>query len=631
VARNIGVFMLILVLGVGLGVFSYAVFELGGMETAATYFSGMTYFEDKGSPAVIATPDIGAFTEKNEGYPDEGKKTIKTGGEIISDIGNIIHRMLEMPERLAFWSFYSSDISVSAFQNAMDSFSSLSHETPAVWDKYAVYSAQLGVIDSYEMEIMREFDESASGSYSNPLGADTYGISRNSQLEIKRRLVMQPGETDNIRFIYTLKNIGGPFFKDKTKLAAIKLSTYMLAPELADLDGDGDLDMAVGDWRGKIYYFRNTGNTTDPYFVLYDSPTNSSDSNIFSDVYLTGGTAFGYGTSLSFADLDADGDYDLAIGNAEHRGLAYYENTGTSADPAWQKANMFDILNSTYIYGADFADFDNDGDPDMITAEYDLSDHYLSYYENTGSASAPVWTFRWSDDFNLSITAAKATDIDGDNDYDIVIKKEGSIYDDSGAGVKILENNGTVSSPSFRFANDFTIYHGEIMPAGTGFFYNGEPGIAAGDLDGDGDDDLVLGKSNGTLTYYMNGNGKIEDIYFYEMPVLSLGYNDYRGFYDIFNGTVSYDSASDTFIASMDVPGEPKASLLIYGDKASSKHGIQDYSWIYPWDIRFNGGPGQYYSLGQLGEDIFWTDGELNGLDNYKVNTSNGVNYSCSS
>jgi pimeloyl-ACP methyl ester carboxylesterase len=621
VARNLGIFMLILVLGAGLGISTYIVLELGGMETVSSYLTDMVYINAEEKNAVQQSADVNAFTEKGIDY-GEGKHTINVKEDIMPAISRAIHTMLEIPSRIAFGitdDYYSSNITlIWASEQTIGSVGTDYYEPLFYMEKFAVYSPQLGVIDSYQMEVMQNFTPSASESKSNPLGADTSGIVRNSQLQIKRRLVMQPGETDNFKLIYTLKNLGGPYFKDKTKLAYINVGTEMLAPAFADIDGDGDLDMLVGDAWGRVYYYKNTGNRTDFNFILDDSPVNSSDSNLFSGVSVTGCNIMGCSISPTFADLDDDGDYDLVLARADNYYLKYYQNTGTSTNPLWQEGGLFYFLNGTYTYDTDFADFDNDGDLDMIAVQ---SSRSLSYYENIGSASAPTWSLAWNYTFDAFSEArgAEATDFDGDGDYDVLVGDRG--YASPTLGVKLFENTGTASSPSFKLNNNFTIDPGAIMPAGTGsthgFSYIENFGMGAADLDGDGDDDLVLGNSNGTLTYYEKKYDKIEDLYFYEIPFMDI--------YDAsYNGTVSYDKATDSFIVSL---SNPDSTLVIYGDKASSKHGIQGNRWLHPWAWHMYGDP--CLESYPLGEDLYWTDGELNGLDRYT--TGAGESYSCNS
>ena len=107
---------------------------------------------------------------------------------------------------------------------------------------------------------------------------------------------------------------GSPSFAKARKNPFDLISAnYFAIPAFADLDEDGDLDLLVGEYEGKIIYYKNIGTATSPKF---ESPTNNSFG--IKDGYYIGAPAF--------ADLDNDGDMDLLVG--EYYGnMHYYKNT----------------------------------------------------------------------------------------------------------------------------------------------------------------------------------------------------------------------------------------------------------------------------------------------------------------
>jgi hypothetical protein len=221
----------------------------------------------------------------------------------------------------------------------------------------------------------------------------------------------------NIKYFENTGNVNNPqFTSPQNNPFGILGQTYISAPALVDIDNDGDLDLFLGEDYGNIKYFENTGSATNPVF---SNPT----SNPF------GLDSAYYYAFLSFADLDNDGDYDLMI--REISGIKYYENIGTASSPSFAnvQTNPFGLNPHPYTIGLTIADFDRDGDLDILTGTSDYGVSYeegaLMYFENTGTASNPQFANYTVNPFGLSstyyIAFPKAADFDGDGDYDLMV------------------------------------------------------------------------------------------------------------------------------------------------------------------------------------------------------------------
>lgn len=91
-------------------------------------------------------------------------------------------------------------------------------------------------------------------------------------------------------------------------------------PTFADLDGDNDIDILLGNYDGKINFVENTSNSMSSMNFASTYTQVQDDNNAAIDV--------GASSKPFLHDIDSDGDYDLIIG--EERGnLNYYENVGT--------------------------------------------------------------------------------------------------------------------------------------------------------------------------------------------------------------------------------------------------------------------------------------------------------------
>ncbi|WP_369178905.1 beta strand repeat-containing protein [Candidatus Thiodubiliella endoseptemdiera] len=265
----------------------------------------------------------------------------------------------------------------------------------------------------------------------------------------------------------------------------VDVKGFVSVPTLADIDGDGDLDLVVGKDDGTLKYYQNTGTTSNP---AYEAKT--GDDNPFNSINV------GIYSGPTLADIDGDGDLDLVVGESDGT-LKYYQNTGTTSNPAYEAktggSNPFNSIDVGDFSKPTLADIDGDGDLDLVVGEKYGT---LKYYQNTGTTSNPAYEAKTggSNPFNSIDVGDFATptlaDIDGDGDLDLVV---GEYY----GTLKYYQNTGTTSNPAY-----------EVKTGGSNPFNSidvgdfSKPTLA--DIDGDGDLDLVVGENNGTLKYYYN-------------------------------------------------------------------------------------------------------------------------------
>jgi len=313
------------------------------------------------------------------------------------------------------------------------------------------------------------------------------------------------GQPDFSLVADTLKTTDGePIFSDRQNI-----------PTVADVDCNDRLDLFLGRLDGTVDRYEAAEPMQPGVMPSFDLVTEKyEDIEIVNQI----GTLHGANT-LAFADPDQDGDLDLFWGDFFEPGLLLIENRGAACEAPDLRSTPrpFPPENpmSTSGYNAPtLGDTGGDGDLDLLVGvlggAYDatttLVDNLYFYEHEDDRYDLQTRQYVGGIDVgNESVGAA--ADIDGDGDLDLLLSNKIEPSTGVSSQVRWLENVGSPSAPAFQMRGML-----DLPDA-----YRYAP--ALGDLDGDGDPDLVLGTWTGDLLYAENEGG---DFSIRETPIASI-------------------------------------------------------------------------------------------------------------
>lgn len=266
---------------------------------------------------------------------------------------------------------------------------------------------------------------------------------------------------DKIGSVVILENTGAMQF---TKRVVIERIARVADVRAGDLDGDGDMDLAVAQFGyddGETRWMENLGQWKFKSHILQ-----TLSGPIHSEI----------------VDIDKDGDLDIVVlVSQEWEEIYVFVNDGKgNFTPRLIYGSPNDDFGSS---GISVCDFDRDGDVDILYTNGDAFDyvpprprpwHGVQWLENQGDLK-----FKFHRIANYpGAYNARPVDIDGDGDLDAYVVSTVNYWERPEAQSLIwLENNGKMQ---FR-RHDITNTPTHLLA------------IATGDFDGDGQIDLVTG------------------------------------------------------------------------------------------------------------------------------------------
>lgn len=330
-------------------------------------------------------------------------------------------------------------------------------------------------------------------------------------------------------------------------------------PQLIDIDGDGVLDLFVQENSGVLELFQRSA---DGWRLTADA---------FQNIDI--------GEWYRFVDVDGDGVYDL-FAESPLSDIRYYRNVGTRTGPRFAvAADTLKDVQGAAIYAdrqniAQFADIDCNGKLDMLLGRVDGT---ITRYEMQGfdSNRAPRFQLITEKFEDIQIIGQRqpslhgantmaVIDVDGDGDPDILW---GDFFE---PGLLWLRNQGTCQHPDF---------HSDRIPfpPNAPLETSGYNAPAAGDLNGDGRLDLVVGVLGGAFNPVKTSTANLYELdqtapgvwtvtTTHVLDAIDLGAETIPAFADI-----DGDGDLDLVVGTKIEPGNPRTGGMYWFENTGSR------------------------------------------------------------
>lgn len=319
-------------------------------------------------------------------------------------------------------------------------------------------------------------------------------------------------------------------------------------PAITDVDNDGDLDILAFYLGSCVRYYKNLSQETYGHSDSLNFKTanvcygnfqeamsdNTINLNTCCDLQVTDPEDIGntrpvineqdrhVGSTLLALDLNADQMTDLLVGDVAYKTITALINGGTNPNT---NVSMISQDNNFPSYdfpvhlpifpGAFYVDMNNDSIRDlMVSPAISSGAHNFKsnwFYQNIGADDLPDFDFQQQDFFQDEMIEYGSGalpvlfDHSGDGLLDLLVPIKARYELASGnttSRIAYYENTGTTTTPEFTFITDD--YQGlSAINGGNNWYLN----PTFGDLDNDGDEDMILSEYLGTMMYFENTAG----------------------------------------------------------------------------------------------------------------------------
>ncbi|MCT4664867.1 MAG: T9SS type A sorting domain-containing protein [Flavobacteriales bacterium] len=327
----------------------------------------------------------------------------------------------------------------------------------------------------------------------------------------------------------TLRTKRGPTTTSKLFVSAIDV------PAIEDADADGDLDLLTFGVLGtKLEFHENIGTASNYELKLTDRcygrfTENFSDNSVTLHDCDDGNAAPPLasrhsGSTVTIFDIDGDNDKDMFLGDVSFNNIVMLKNT-PNAGVATMTEQIFTFPNNKPIDVqlfplVKFIDLDKDGDQDMLvtpnSSNNSVTKNSVWHYKNTGNEIVPQFDFQEENYLQKDMidigkfSIVRLFDFDQDGDKDLFVSS-GERFDASKnfiSSIYYYKNIGNNITPKFKqISNDF----GGFLSKNIGL----QLAPSFGDLDSDGDFDIIMGNKNGQVIYFENTTNNAAPSYIY--------------------------------------------------------------------------------------------------------------------